>query len=151
MEITAIDQSDATGWLAGASRTNEVYMTDVETMVRNVLRKAGGYTISRLNLLDHGNRQGFQIGNDWISPATILGYSSKLAKLKGHFSQTGFIHLQACDIGQNPSLLLLFGSIVGAPVVAGTGAHNPIYRFNFGDYVRCEPKRWLCDYTTGRP
>ena len=38
--------------------------------------------------------------------------------------------------GQNRSLLVALASLCGAPVYAGTGYHNPIYRINFGDSVR---------------
>ena len=27
----------------------------------------------------------------------------------------------------------------GVSVYAGTGSQNPVYRFNFGDYVRADP------------
>lgn len=139
MEITVIDDSDHVGWLASATRTGEVYMKDVKSMVANVLVKAGGRKISRLNVLDHGNKKSFQIGADVIKDANLAKHAATLGKLKGKFSQGGFMHLQHCDIGQNWILLIRIAKIIGVPVVAGTGKHNPIYRFNFGEYVECRP------------
>jgi hypothetical protein len=37
VEINVIDDSDIVGWAASATRTNEVYMTSVSTMVDNVI------------------------------------------------------------------------------------------------------------------
>ena len=54
IEVTVIDDSDVVGWLAGFVRTGEVYMTDTNSMVRNILRALGERQMSRLNILDHG-------------------------------------------------------------------------------------------------
>jgi hypothetical protein len=37
MEITVIDASDRVGWAAAATRVGEIYMTDVVSMVTNVI------------------------------------------------------------------------------------------------------------------
>ncbi len=149
-EVTVIDDSDLTGWLAAFTRTGEIYMTNVENMVTNILKAIGSIRISRLNILDHGNKYGIQIGNDFIHLGNINKFSKSLNKLRGKFTSGGFVHLQHCDVGQNLNLIKAFSKQVGAPVYAGTGAHNPIYRFNFGDYVRCEPSG-ECKTKVGRP
>jgi len=60
-----------------------------------------------------------------------------LGKLNGRIS--GSVHLGQCDIGQNEAFLKRLSYIFGAPVHAGTGKMNPVLRFNFGDYVLCDP------------
>lgn len=150
-EITVIDDSDIVGWIAGAVREDEIYMTDVESMVKNVLKALRPYsrtcsypptpsiTISRLNILDHGNTDGIEIGKDWIDVSTLPAFKPILGRLKGNFSASGFVHLQHCNVGQNRVLLLDLAKTFGVPVYAGTGAHNPFYRINFGSYVRANP------------
>ena len=51
IEITVIDDSDAVGWFASATRLGEIYMSSVSTKVENVKKKVG-------------NKNGIQIGND---------------------------------------------------------------------------------------
>ena len=150
IEVTVIDDSDRVGWLAGFTRTGEVYMTNVTTMVDNVLQALDRHCILRLNILDHGNQNGIEIGNDWITTQSIAQYRPVLARLSGRFAANGFVHIQHCNAGQNLDLVRALAAIFGVSVYAGTGAHNPLYRFNFGDYVRCDTNRH-CDNDVGRP
>lgn len=149
-EITAVDDSDAVGWMAAATRTDEVYMTDVRSMVTNVSRKAGKTPITRLNIVDHGNSSGVEIGTDWIDTSTFSSFEPFFLLLRGKFARGGFVHLQHCDVGSNHALLTLFAKAFGVPVIAGTGAHNPVYRFNFGNYDRCDPSG-VCASNVSRP
>jgi len=64
--------------------------------------------------------------------------------------ENGFVHLQRCNAGQNRPLLIEFAKTFNVPVDAGTGAHNPLYRFNFDDYVRAIPDGSF-DPNVGRP
>jgi len=139
IEVTVVDDSDYVGWAAAATRTGEIYMTDVKSMVDNVIRKATAAKsgISRLNILDHGNARGLEIGKDWVDINSITSYEGTLRLLKPYFSKGGFVHLQHCQVGQNHALLARLSTIFGVPVYAGTGKHNPVYRFNFGQYDRC--------------
>jgi hypothetical protein len=140
MEISVVNDSHAAGWLAAATRVGEVYMSNVATMVTNVLDKVGeNGLIERLNVLDHGNNDGIWIGKDYITVKSLSEFEATLAKLRPKFSGEGFVHFQQCDIGQNLNLLRALAKIFGVPVYAGTGSHNPIYRFNTGDYVVCMP------------
>lgn len=57
IEVTVIDDSDHVGWAASATRTGELYMSSVKTMVDGIiseLKSKPGTKISRLNILDHG-------------------------------------------------------------------------------------------------
>jgi len=154
LEVTVIDDSDKVGWAAAATRTDELYMTSVRTMVDNVLaylRRNAPYSrvcypgmptsakMSRLNILDHGNEDGGEIGNDWVTTGTFPTFQPELARLAGNFDQDGFAHLQHCEIGMNLPLVQMFADTFGVPVVAGRGYHNPIYRANYGYYVRVYP------------
>ncbi len=162
VEITVIDDSDVVGWLASATREGEVYMDDVESMVTNIFAALRVYTrtcnpsvypynrMSRLNILDHGNSTSIQIGSDRVSVATLPTFKPTLALLAGNFSKSGFVHLQHCDAGQNRTLLLALAKTFGVPVYAGTGAHNPLYRFNTGQYVRADPNGTFHS-SVGRP
>ena len=120
-------------------RLGEIYMTAVSSLVRNVFKHTGKNLISRLNILDHGSEYGIQIGNDVITLAALPKYEPTLNLLKGHFTKEGFVHLQHCKIGKNGPLLIQLAKIFGVSVYAGTGNHNSVYRFNFGDYVRALP------------
>lgn len=139
MEITVIDSRDHVGWAAAATRLGEVYMTDVSSMVTEVKKKANGKLISRLNILDHGNKTGIEIGDDWITTASLGKYRKELSKLVTCFTAKGFVHLQHCNIGANKTLLIQLAKLFKVRVYSGTGKHNPVYRFNFGEYVCAYP------------
>jgi hypothetical protein len=64
--------------------------------------------------------------------------------------ENGFAHLQRCNAGRNSSLLIEFAKTFNVSVYAGTGAHNPLYRFNCDDYVGAN---WDGSFDTkvGRP
>jgi hypothetical protein len=154
------------GWVASAVREGEAYMTDVQSMVDNVIAATRLYLrvctpgqaeyelISRLNIIDHGNPDGIYIGDDYISMQNIEEFAPNLGRLRGHFEKNGFVHLQQCDVGQNLPLLQRMANIWQARVYAGTGAHNPVYRFNTGDYVYCdsgEVNQQVCKIGASRP
>jgi hypothetical protein len=150
MEITVIDHRDLVGWLASASRLGEVYMTDVRSMVTNVIAKAGSKLITRLNILDHGNSTGIQIGSNFITTTTLSTFEPTLLLLRPKFDKKGFVHLQHCQIGSNRLLLLGLSRIFNRTVYAGTGDHNPVYRFNWGNYNRALPSG-VFQVKVGRP
>jgi hypothetical protein len=137
-EITVMDDSSVSGWVQSAFRLDEIYMTDVDSMVRNVL-SATQSPIDRLNIIDHGDSDGIEIGGDWIDDTNLSNYAQKLRRLAGHFSTDGFVHLQHCNVGENRVLLLALARIWRVPVYAGTGYENAIFRFNTGYYVRANP------------
>lgn len=151
MEITVVGVGDIVNFAAGATRINEIYMDDVQSMVVRVKSKLGETgRISRLNILDHGNPTGVRIGRDHITNDNFKEFEPVLSCLSPYFAEDGFAHLQHCEIGQNSSLLIKFAKCFGVPIYAGTGAHNPVYRFNFGEYVKCLPVD-LCVLNVERP
>jgi hypothetical protein len=140
VEITVINDSNIVGWLASATRIGEIYMKDVSSMVKNVLEALHAQDmLSRLNILDHGNKDGIEIGSDWVDVTTLPIFRATLKLLAGHFAKSGFVHLQHCNVGQDRPLLIELAKIFGVSVYAGTGKHNPVYRFNLGQYVRANP------------
>jgi len=140
VEITVIDESDTVGWLAAATRTGEIYMTDVASMVANVLAESGSKSIDRLNILDHGSSNGLEIGTDWIGSHNVQTFAPTLRRLAPKFSTNGFVHLQHCSVGQNRPLLLELAKIFNASVYATPNYSNPIYRVNLGG---TEHRGWL--------
>ncbi len=140
MEITVIDDNSYMGWFAGLTRSGEIYMSNAQNMVVNVLNATGTNKISRLNIIDHGNSTEMELGDDVITTENVDSFSTTLGLLRGHFTPTGFVHLQHCDIGNSWVLLRKLAKIWDVSVYAGTGAHNPLYRSHwFGFYVRCDP------------
>lgn len=160
--MTVINDSHWVGYLAAVVREGEIYMKDVRSMVDNVLAALRGPSrtcavgvpqfanrLSRLNILDHGNPSGIHIGADWLDATTLPRFAPILGRLAGHFSPTGFVHIQHCQIGRNQTVLAGLAKAFGVSVFAGTGSHNPVYRINFGDYVRADPSG--SHSTAGRP
>lgn len=161
MEITVIGDSGIVGWVAGATRTGEIYAVNTRDMVTKVLTVIGVEKISRLNILDHNAKTstklaagyvkslGIEIGKDIINEHNVQNFKSLLL-LKGRFTSDGFVHLQHCNIGKNQELMKKLATHLAVPVYAGTGAHNPLLRVNYGKYVRCEPTG-VCQTDVSRP
>jgi len=152
LEITVVDDSDYVGWAAAATRVGEIYMHDIKSMVANVIATccvgSNKYKrIARLNILDHGNPEGFQLGGDWISMGSFPAAAIELVKLRPYFAKGGMVHLQHCQIGQNKLLIVKLAQLLRVQVYAGTGDQNPIYRVNllgtgpipFENYVVASP------------
>jgi hypothetical protein len=64
--------------------------------------------------------------------------------------ENGFVHLQRCNASQNRLPLIEFAKTSNVPVYAGTGAHNPLYRFNCDEYVQAN-RDGSFDWNVGRP
>jgi hypothetical protein len=96
--------------------------------------------MQRLNVMDHGNQSGAQIGDDWLATtADVTRHAADLGRLRSSFASGAIVHMQNCEVGQNQALICALATAFGTPVYAGTGFHNALLGFNFGDYVRCEP------------
>jgi hypothetical protein len=162
MEITVIDERAVPGpiWTPGkfagpvtnwlVSRTGTpVYMRNVKTMVHGVLARLGNAKMTRLNIVDHGNETGFELGDDLVTEQNIAMFAPQLAQLRGRFAPRGFVHLQHCKVGEAAGLLLDFSNIVGVRVYGGTGYDVP--GFNTGDYWGCDARDNACRLRTSRP
>lgn len=139
IDICVIDDSGFVGTAAAITHAGEIYMDSAESMVNNVLKERGPYMIRRLDILDHGNEHSFSLGSDWIDNESLPKYEPLLSKLRPAFGPSGFVHLQHCHIGMNKQLLIDLAKIWDVAVYAGTGYHNPVYRVNYGHYVRADP------------
>lgn len=163
VDIAVIDDSDTLGFASSALRTGEVYMSDLKSMVDNVLKKKGSYKIRRLDIIDHGSPYWFQIGKDRIglhrqlNKDSIIKYkvydlsdvASLLLKLRPAFEHWGFVHLQHCHIGQNKDLMVEVSKMLNVSIYAGTKKHRPAIRRQDGDYMRADPNGAY--YKVGRP
>lgn len=154
IEVTIMDDSGFAGFVWAAAHTGELYMTSVRNMVDNVLDHlaqnapysrvcapgvATSATMSRLNIIDHGNPTRIQFGTDRISASNFSTFEPQFARLGGHFDSDGFAHLQHCETGMNIPLLEKFADTFGVPVVAGRDKDRPAARLNDGRYVRVYP------------
>jgi hypothetical protein len=163
VDIAVVDDSDTLGFAASALRTGEVYMSDLKSMVQNVLKKKGSYKIRRLDVIDHGSPNWFQIGKDRIglhrqlTEETIKKYkvydvsqvAPDLLKLQPAFEHWGFVHLQHCHVGQNKDLMVEVAKLLNVSIYAGTDYHRPAIRRQDGDYMRADPNGAY--YKVGRP
>ena len=137
-------------WVDGAARLCEIYMTSASSMATNVLAKAGGNRISRLNVIAHGSPALVLFGNDLIGMQNFRRFETSFLRLRHRFTENGFVHFQICEIGQNFGLLKFFAKAFGVPVVAGAGSENTLFRFNWGTYTKCYPTG-LCTPNISRP
>lgn len=126
-------------------------MSDSATMAANVLALLGDRTMTRLNIMDHGNSLGIEIGSDWIATvADVKRFAGSLGRLRGKFSAGGFVHLQNCEAGANKDVMCALADVFGVPVFGGTGSQSALLPINFGSYVSCGPGAvWNPD--SGRP
>lgn len=141
-----IDERTSPGplWTPGkfAGPASEIFsrgaliMRDVGSMVHAVLTRLGKAKLSRLNIIDHGNERGFELGDDLVTADNIGQHARQLGKLRGRFTADGFVHLQHCKVGQDRLLLTMLSSIVGVRVYAGTGFDLP--GMNLGTYTSCQ-------------
>lgn len=158
IEVTVVDVGTVTHWVAAATRIGEIEMTTVQTMVDNVIAHlarnpepapfapppnpgARPARLSRLNVLDHGNDTEIEIGTDVVDTGSFPRFRAVLARLTPHFAPGAFAHLQHCDVGQNIRLMQMFADCWRVPIVGGAKVDNPVYRFNWGNYVRVHPAR----------
>lgn len=102
IDVTIIDTSDHVGLAAALTRTHELTMNDVSSMVRNLLAYLHPYArrcdpqtrnprnkLRRLNILDHGNAHGIQMGTDRIDGATLPHFPPILRPLASSFATWG--------------------------------------------------------------
>jgi hypothetical protein len=140
LEITVVDHSQVSGWLRSVFSFGAVDMRDVKSMVRNVIFATKlEEKIDRLNIVDHGDEDGMQIGSDYVSDLNLTKFTEELRRLRSFFSDDGFVHLQHCQIGENRVLLCALARIWDVSVYAGTGYDQGVYRFNTSYYVRADP------------
>jgi hypothetical protein len=139
LSVTAIDDVDSTGWIESFLTIGEINFTDLPSMVKNILTGIGSTLMNRLNIQVHGSPSAVAIGNTVVTASNFSTHQPQLARLSSHFTSGGFVHLRACDVGQNLPLMQLFAATFGVPVYAGRGKQNNIFGLNMGYIVRCQP------------
>jgi hypothetical protein len=81
-------------------------MTDIASMVKNVIAFLRGRAMHRLNVMDHGNEHGVEIGDDWLtSPADVVPHAGTLGQLRPRFASDALVHMQNCKAGQNRGVI----------------------------------------------
>jgi hypothetical protein len=117
----------------------EATMTSAATMVDNVIAKLGqGNHMDILRIVDHGNRSGLQLGDDWINSTSFARHARKLQELTPHFANSGVAHFVGCLIGNNVGLMHQFAVTWGVTVYGGTGLTNG-FEVNGGQWVSVDP------------
>ena len=139
LTLYVIDKSDWVGWAAAALTLGEYYMTNTESFVRVVRQVGKKAKIRRLNVLDHGNKYGFELGNDFIRSETLPKYQKQLARIRGVFHRRGWVHLWGCETGLATKLMKSLAKLWGVPVVSGTGKQHALFGFNTGKFIECYP------------
>lgn len=142
VDITIIDNSDPSDLacrVAGLARIGEIYMTNPEDMVEEIIKKAGNKLINRLDIIDHGNQQGIYIGEVFITIKNIHQYGRYFPLLRSHFAKNASIYLNHCNVGQNFPLIKKLAELFGVPIYAGTGFTSAHLGINTGSYIKCDP------------
>lgn len=140
LEIIAIEDSDAVGWVEAATSIGEVTFRSVASMVDNIVAYAGSRRIKLLHLQAHGNSAGFYVGPDSVTLGTLATtWRGPLARLTPLFDSDPWVDLRACEVGQNVALVANLAGIWGTTIVAGRGLQNNLFDLNFGRYVTVKP------------
>lgn len=141
---------DRVDWSAGArgalwgpviaiSTFGEITMTSVNTMVDNVKTEIGtGRKMDILRIADHGNRDGLELGDDWITAVNFATYAPKFGELRSYFNNNGIAHFLNCLVGNNTGLLHQFAVTWNVTIYGGTGLTNG-FRMNGGEWVSVTP------------
>jgi hypothetical protein len=129
-DIVVIDTSEAVGALSQLFRGFAgLSMISVKTMTATVSAQVitNQADIRGLRIIDHGNLQGCEIGNDFVTTANFSSYLPDLLTLKGCFCPyTGFAHFLNCLQGQNTALMYEFARWWNVPVYAGEWYTNAL-------------------------
>ncbi len=153
IDVTVIDVSDFVGTLAAWVRRDELYMSDVQSMVTNVIGhvQSKRQKIRCLSIHDHGAmtmmpssrkfRAEFEIGKDVINPNNLATFKPLLSRLAPHFHPIeGCVWMTHCEIGQDLTVLLRLAKIMRVPIYAGRHLQNPVIGVNIPK-LRTQPVR----------
>ena len=116
-------------WLMGATTSNEVSMSNVNSMVDNVIARVCSSQrdprriverISRLSIYDHGTRLAANFGPDRLSALELPRYESKLRQLTPYFEPNGLVVLCQCYAGILEDLLRRLAALWRVRVMGST-------------------------------
>ena len=77
--------------------------------------------IESLHIVSHGNDQGVQLGNLWLTNASLDGYAGQIASWCGSFSADADILFYGCDLAsssEGQDLVQALSALTGADVAA---------------------------------
>lgn len=137
--VTGIDMSDTAGKIArwfpsGIPKGHIININETtpEQFVDKIIKYSDGSSISRINIVDHGNRQALSIGDTIITNGNFHDYESTFSRLNGRFASNGFVHLLHCEVGWALPLMTKLASTVGVNVYGGLGFTSALGLINPG-------------------
>ncbi|MBO6512086.1 MAG: DUF4347 domain-containing protein [Roseibium sp.] len=143
------------GKFAGWMHSGEIELRTTKQMVDDIFKKLKpGQKIRSLKIVDHGNNQCQEIGDDnarysSFMKSELTGMPSQIAlqfqRLKGHFAKNGYIWLAGCNVGRAKKLLGAVSRSTGATVFAGTGQQYHPGDVNDGKYIMVMHQRSVSD------
>lgn len=138
--VSKSESFDYTEFMTGLVRFGEIDATSVRNMVDQVISRAiqKSSQVRRLDIYAHGTANYFKVGKDVIhawTPADKNPHLKTMARLKGIFSEDGYVVLNACEVGQSPSLIVHVAQAVGVKVYANTGDVSPNLGVGWGTMV----------------
>lgn len=100
-------------------------VADLVTQIERLCRRHN-QSASQLAFMVGGNTQGFWIGKDWVSAATLPRYKRSLAALAGCLSRPGGrVGIYCHENGPLPGLLTGLSQLLGIPVTGTLGLRLP--------------------------
>jgi hypothetical protein len=152
IEVIAIDVSDTGGRMESRTTMASVDFTTLAGFVDNTIAWVRDKKINLLHIQVHGTIDFVAFGRERLSLSNFDEvYRNHLSKLTPFFANPAWVHLRACDVGQNVALLKKLAVAWDVTVVAGRGAQiNVPYEVNTGRYVTVEPDG-STDYSFWQP
>jgi hypothetical protein len=152
IEVIAIDVSDTGGRMESRTTIAPVKFTSLAEFVDNTIAWIRGKKIGLLHIQVHGDKDGVGFGKDRLFLTNFKAvYRGHLSKLAPYFATGAWVHLRACDVGQNVPLLQNLAGAWNVTVVAGRGSQvNVPYEINTGRYVTVKPDGQI-DYSFLQP
>ena len=115
---------DANQVAAGRSWGNGIkwiVIKDTADLVTKVKDRCGtSRYIRMLRIGGHGNRRGFEVGDDWITGTTIPSYETRLREISPYLRpEKSVVYLDHCNVGHADRLMNELSRILGGVTVIG--------------------------------
>jgi hypothetical protein len=91
---------------------------DLVTLVVNTAAEKET-TVDFVQINGHGNKSGFNIGNDWIDSKTLPMFKSELSKITPHLSKNATVEVSACKAGNAKERMRDFSHILRGVAIIG--------------------------------
>ncbi len=129
-----------------------IRMTGVAQMVGEVLACIGdSRRIAALGVVDQSCDDGFAMGEDQVTMASLAYHAGALARLRPHFAHGAIVHMKHPELGRNARLVSGLAMLLGVPVYAGLGGDGPGQGHDLGGGYICADPHGRVLQTAGRP